>query len=129
MDDAEGCWKTQSRESACSAHCVRVPLDSTGGRDGGRPEADQGYRQQTLPHVHPVSLVFARTARWLTFPAIGDVMPKDVKETREKKTFSRGTYADGQPLDEVTYLEAKLILKPDQFTSVQSFRDFGKIVK
>jgi hypothetical protein len=38
-------------------------------------------------------------------------------------------YADGQPLDKVTYLEAKLILKPDRFTSVQSFRDFGKIVK
>lgn len=38
-------------------------------------------------------------------------------------------YADGTPLDRVTYLEAKLILKPDQFTSVQSFRDFGKIVR
>lgn len=38
-------------------------------------------------------------------------------------------YADGQPLDKVTYLEAKLILKPDRFTSVQSFRDFGKLVK
>lgn len=40
-----------------------------------------------------------------------------------------GAYADGAPLDEITYLEAKLILKPDRFTSVQSFRDFGKIVK
>jgi hypothetical protein len=39
------------------------------------------------------------------------------------------TYADGQPLDTITYLEAKLILKPDRFTSVQSFRDFGRIVK
>lgn len=38
-------------------------------------------------------------------------------------------YADGQPLDAITYLEAKLILKPDRFTAVQSFRDFGKIVK
>jgi hypothetical protein len=38
-------------------------------------------------------------------------------------------YADGQPLDKITYLEAKLILKPDRFTSVQSFRDFGKVVK
>ena len=27
------------------------------------------------------------------------------------------------------YLEAKLILKPDRFTSVQAFRDFGKIVQ
>jgi hypothetical protein len=39
------------------------------------------------------------------------------------------TYVDGAPLDRVTYLEAKLILKPDRFTSVQSFRDFGAIVK
>ena len=40
-----------------------------------------------------------------------------------------GTYADGVPLDNITYLEAKLILKPDRFTSVESFRDFGKIVQ
>jgi hypothetical protein len=39
------------------------------------------------------------------------------------------TYADGAPLDRITYLEAKLILKPDRFTSVQSFRDFGKLVQ
>ncbi len=38
-------------------------------------------------------------------------------------------YADGSPLDRVQYLEAKLILKPDRFTSVQAFRDFGKIVQ
>jgi hypothetical protein len=36
-------------------------------------------------------------------------------------------YADGTPLDNVNYLEAKLILKPDPFTSVDAFRDFGKI--
>jgi hypothetical protein len=38
-------------------------------------------------------------------------------------------YTDGAPFDRVQYLEAKLILKPDRFTSVQSFRDFGKIVR
>lgn len=38
-------------------------------------------------------------------------------------------YSDGAPLDQVQYLEAKLILKPDRFTSVQAFRDFGKIVQ
>jgi len=68
---------------------------------------------------------------------------KDKKERKDKKNAVRvvssgsrpvsaaemATYADGQPLDKVTYLEAKLILKPDRFTSVQSFRDFGKIVK
>jgi len=41
---------------------------------------------------------------------------------------SSPTYADGAPLDKVTYLEAKLILKPDRFTSAQAFRDFGKLV-
>ena len=39
------------------------------------------------------------------------------------------SYVDNTPLDRVQYLEAKLILKPDPFTSVQSFRDFGKIVR
>ena len=39
------------------------------------------------------------------------------------------TYADGTPLDKITYLEAKLILKPDRFTSVDSFRQFGKLVQ
>lgn len=38
-------------------------------------------------------------------------------------------YADGALLDRVQYLEAKLILKPDRFTSVQSFRDFGTVVQ
>jgi hypothetical protein len=38
-------------------------------------------------------------------------------------------YVDGTPLDRIQYLEAKLILKPDNFTSVQAFRDFGKIVQ
>ncbi len=40
-----------------------------------------------------------------------------------------GHYADGAPLDEITYLEAKLILKPDRFTSVDSFRQFGALVQ
>ena len=70
-------------------------------------------------------------------------MAKHKKEKKDKKhavyAISSGsgtataalmtTYPDTQPLDKVTYLEAKLILKPDRFTSVQSFRDFGKIVK
>ena len=37
-------------------------------------------------------------------------------------------YSDGHPQDVIQYLEAKLILKPDPFTSVESFREFGKIV-
>ena len=67
-------------------------------------------------------------------------MAKNKKERKNKKKVilvtgsglaaaPSATYAHGQPLDKVTYLEAKLILKPDPFTSVQSFKDFGKIVK
>lgn len=70
-------------------------------------------------------------------------MAKDKKKKSGKKdkkaTVSQGPgtaaaavvagYEDGAPFDRVQYLEAKLILKPDRFTSVQSFRDFGKIVQ
>jgi hypothetical protein len=68
-------------------------------------------------------------------------LKKDKKNKAEKKSqkpekkpealsaAAGATYADGTPLDRVQYLEAKLILKPDRFTSVQAFRDFGKIVQ
>ena len=38
-------------------------------------------------------------------------------------------YRDGTPLDDIHYLECKVILKPDRFTSVPSFRDFAKLVR
>ena len=38
-------------------------------------------------------------------------------------------FGAGTSFDRLQYLEAKLILKPDRFTSLQSFRDFGKIVR
>ena len=39
-----------------------------------------------------------------------------------------GMYSDGSPLDEIRYLECKLILKPNRFTCVRDFRDYGAIV-
>src|SRR5215468_4210218 len=42
--------------------------------------------------------------------------------------FKRGQYSDGSPLDEVQYLECKLILKPDRFTAAKVFLDYGKLV-
>ena len=53
---------------------------------------------------------------------------KDIEDKGDKKSkqqdspmvASGSAYADGAPLDRVQYLEAKLILKPDRFTSVQS---------
>src|SRR5262245_9616383 len=35
-----------------------------------------------------------------------------------------GHYSDGHPLDDVHYLECKIILKPDRFTSKQGFQAF-----
>jgi hypothetical protein len=55
--------------------------------------------------------------------------PKETKPSKPMTAAAAATYADGSPLDSVTYLEAKLILKPDRFTSVQAFRDFGKLVQ
>ncbi len=40
-----------------------------------------------------------------------------------------GSYSDGHPLDAVQFLEAKIILKPERFVSVESFREFGKLVQ
>jgi hypothetical protein len=48
---------------------------------------------------------------------------------RDKGKAGPASYSDGHPHDVIQYLEAKLILKPDRFTSVESFRDFGKLVK
>jgi hypothetical protein len=39
-----------------------------------------------------------------------------------------GQYGDGHPLDEVHYLECKLILKPDRFKSAKVFFEYGELV-
>ena len=76
-------------------------------------------------------------------------MSKKTKDTKEKKKHKKlkhqskkgaaakapapkaatEVYADGVPFDQITYVEAKLILKPDRFISVDSFRQFGKLVQ
>ena len=43
--------------------------------------------------------------------------------------LQHGEYRDGSPLDGVHYLECKLILKPDRFTCVQDFHEYGSIVR
>src|SRR5262245_4122498 len=40
-----------------------------------------------------------------------------------------GRYADGLPFDEVQYLECKIILRPNHFTSRKSFFDFAKVIR
>jgi hypothetical protein len=62
-------------------------------------------------------------------------MDKTVRKPSRKTSSPGGPvpavqiYQDGAPFDRVQYLEAKLILRPERFTSVQSFRSFGKIVQ
>jgi len=40
-----------------------------------------------------------------------------------------GTYKDGKPLHEVQFLECKIILKPERFTSAKTFREYAKLVE
>lgn len=42
--------------------------------------------------------------------------------------LKQGQYSDGSPLDEVQYLECKLILKPDRFTAAKVFFEYGELV-
>ncbi len=51
------------------------------------------------------------------------------EEIKDVPTLKAGTYSDGHPLDTVHYLECKLILKPDRFTSPPTFHEFGKIAR
>jgi len=42
---------------------------------------------------------------------------------------SEGTYLDGRRFDELGYLQCKLILKPDRFTSARVFKEFAQLVR
>jgi hypothetical protein len=55
-------------------------------------------------------------------------MPKDGSRPAAGADLKQGQYSDGHPLDEVQYLECKLILKPDRFTAAKVFFDYGKLV-
>ncbi len=52
-----------------------------------------------------------------------------VKRARRMPDLKPGKYSDGLPLDEIKYLECKLILKPNHFTSRQSLFDFTKVMR
>jgi hypothetical protein len=55
-------------------------------------------------------------------------MPKNRSLPTPVADSKPGQYSDGHPLDEVQYLECKLILKPDRFTAAKVFLDYGKLV-
>src|SRR5215475_8496294 len=42
--------------------------------------------------------------------------------------IKQGKYSDGHPLDIVHYVECKLILKPDRFTSAKVFQEYSELV-
>lgn len=48
--------------------------------------------------------------------------------TERAADLKPGQYVDGSPLDDIQYLECKLILKTDEFTSAKGFRKYGKLV-
>jgi hypothetical protein len=52
---------------------------------------------------------------------------KDPRTTRVAD-LAPGQYSDGAPLDDIQYLECKLILKPDEFTSPKGFNAYAKLV-
>ena len=56
------------------------------------------------------------------------MMPTKKLQPTRQADLKQGTYSDGGPLDEVQYLECKLILKPDRFTAAKVFFEYGKLV-
>jgi hypothetical protein len=59
----------------------------------------------------------------------GETMAKTAQKPMRARKPGPEKYSDGHPLDSVHYLECKVILKPDRFTSVDSFREFGRLVR
>ena len=55
--------------------------------------------------------------------------PMPIGRARRIPEIKPGRYADGLPLNEVQYLECKLILRPNHFTSRKSFFDFAKVMR
>jgi hypothetical protein len=55
--------------------------------------------------------------------------PKRIGRARWVPDIRPGRYSDGMPYNEVQYLECKLILRPNHFTSRKSFFDFAKVMR
>ena len=55
-------------------------------------------------------------------------MAKNRSQPAPVADSKQGQYSDGHPLDEVQYLECKLILKPDRFTAAKVFLEYGELV-
>ena len=53
--------------------------------------------------------------------------PKGLQRERVPD-LQAGKYSDGHPLDEIQYLECKLILTPDRFAAAKTFLEYGAMV-
>jgi hypothetical protein len=56
-------------------------------------------------------------------------MPDHESRLDQAPELKPGHYSDGHPLDQVHYLECKIILKPDRFTSKHGFKDFADLAR
>ena len=54
---------------------------------------------------------------------------KRKSQKAKRPSRPRRVYSDGHPLDQVHYVESKIILKGNRFTSVDSFREFARLVR
>jgi hypothetical protein len=59
--------------------------------------------------------------------AIVSTLPKE--KVKRFPDLKPGTYSDGLPLHEVQYLQCKLILRPNKFTSRKRLFDFAKVLR
>ncbi len=59
----------------------------------------------------------------------GSKEPQRIGRARRIPDIRPGRYADGMPFNEVQYLECKIILRPNHFTSRKSFFDFAKVIR
>src|SRR5215831_11965463 len=55
--------------------------------------------------------------------------PQRIGRAKRLPDIKPGRYADGMPFNEVQYLECKIILRPNHFTSRKSFFDFAKVMR
>jgi hypothetical protein len=56
-------------------------------------------------------------------------MPSVAAPSKNGSRTAKTTYADGRPFDELHYLQAKLLLKPDRLSSPDRFGQLGKLVQ
>src|SRR6266478_8758934 len=96
-------------------------------RPGSAPSAERS----TLPcHDLSVDLVDA-TKQTDEEQAVKTKSKKSKNKARPQRVPvpTKGRYSDGHPRDKVHYLESKIILKGDRFTSVDSFTELTKLVR